>query len=73
MNPVAVMALAEYLTGDLVAFYFIAGSLPDSPPFHLSQRAQKFFKLREAFGVIGYMEKDEATRKIIKTLKKEAA
>lgn len=57
----AIAALAEYLTGTLVAENSMAlqglGGMAKA-------RADKFFKLRGAFGVTGYASKDEAEQRI---------
>ena len=62
MNPIAV--LSEYLSGTLVADSSAALQVGG----FAAQRARRFFELREAFGVTGYADREEAERMILATL-----
>lgn len=63
MTPEQREALAEYLTGPLVAHYSVCLQL--GPPHTFA--ARNFFGLREVFGIGGYMKKEEALRKMLIT------
>jgi hypothetical protein len=65
--PNPIQALAEYLTGPDVGHHSIALGVPDGP-LGMRARAERFFKLREAFGVEGCATAQDAERSIIKTL-----
>jgi hypothetical protein len=65
--PNPIQALAEYLAGADVGHHSIALAVPDEP-MKLRERAERFFALREAFGVKGYATVQDAERSIIKTL-----
>ena len=64
MNEQALFALAAHFTGPAVAHHGIglaAGGWA-------AGQAMRFFEVREAIGVIGYMSIDEAKKAILATL-----
>jgi hypothetical protein len=61
----ALTKLAEYLTGPLYAENSVGAT---SPQTTVKQRADLFFELRDAFGVVGAATPDEAERAILRTL-----
>lgn len=63
MTPDQREALADYLTGGLVAHYSVC--LQVGVPH--ADAARRFFELRQAFGIEGYMKKEEALRKMLIT------
>jgi hypothetical protein len=63
-QPNPIFTLADYLSGPLVVEQSLA--LQAGGPG--SQRARRFFALREAFGVTGYATREEAEGMILATL-----
>ena len=60
-----IFALAAYFTGPNVGHHSIALGVPG----RMQDRAKRFFEVREAIGVSGYMDIGEAKEAIIRTLK----
>lgn len=53
--------IAEFLTGPDVAHHSIGLQLPSK---HTYASAERFFKVRSALGINGYMDADEAVKAI---------
>jgi hypothetical protein len=66
-----ILMLAEYLTGPEVGHHSIALKLPvTGGPMKLRERADRFFALREAFGVEGYDSAAAAEQKIQRAIRR---
>lgn len=69
MTDAAIKALAAYFTGPDVMLHNIGLSVPPKATrFDLTGMAQRFFAARDALGIKGWVNKDEAERAIRKTL-----
>jgi hypothetical protein len=66
--PLGIKALAEYLSGPVVARSSIGLALPPGRIDRANESAKEFFALREAFGVRGYANAEEAERAIRRSL-----
>jgi hypothetical protein len=60
----AIDKLAEYLTGPEVGHHSVSLSMPPGGLLNLRERAHRFFQLREALGVTGYMNAAQACEAI---------
>ena len=63
-NEQAVFALAAYFTGSNVGHYSIALGVPG----RMQEQAKRFFEVRKAIGINGYMNISEAKEAIRRTL-----
>lgn len=68
MNKTAIRLLAEYFTGPDVGHNSVGMAMPYGTLAHFRERAERYFALREAFSVTGYLSTEQAEAAISNTL-----